>query len=115
MRLPKTYVIVLAGLLLFASVLFLVYRGVPPFDTVAVFVTTSLSAVIVLMVFGIIGGAFVGMLLAHRLLAAREFSPFERSVLAGLDEVRENQRVTMERLTALEKRSERLDETRRAR
>lgn len=103
MAVPRSYVAALGGLVILAIVTLLAYRGVPPFDSVGVFVVTNLFAVLLLMVFGVIGGAFVGMLLAHRMLSSREFSPFERTVITGIEELREGQRRLEDRLTAAEK------------
>src|SRR5581483_7930316 len=94
--LPVSY-FVLAGALLVAGVFFaLVYLGVPPFDNPGIFVLTNAIGFILLLLLGVVGGAFVGMLLAHRILANRQFTPFERAMMERLDEIRE-------RLDALEK------------
>lgn len=97
MRWPKRYVAAIVVVALLALVPALAYLGVPPFNNTAVFLGVNAASLFILLVFGVIGGAFVGMLLAHRILANREFSPFERTVMEGLAEIRE-------RLDALEKR-----------
>lgn len=97
MRWPKRYVAAIVVVALLALVPALAYLGVPPFNNTAVFLGVNAASLFILLVFGVIGGAFVGMLLAHRILANREFSPFERRVMEGLQEIRE-------RLDALEKR-----------
>ena len=94
---PKRYIAAIVVIALFALVPALAYLGVPPFNNTAVFLGVNAASLFILLVFGVIGGAFVGMLLAHRILANREFSPFERTVMEGLAEIRE-------RLDALEKR-----------
>lgn len=96
-RPPTSYVAVIVALVAIAVLFALVAFGVPPFDNFAVFVFTQLAGALVLLVFGVIGGAFVGMIVAHRILANREFSPFERSVMEGLADIRE-------RLDALERK-----------
>jgi len=106
-RVPKTYIAILTVLGLLAGLTLLVYLGVPPFDSTGVFVLANLVGAIILIVFGVIGGAFVGMLLAHRVLSNTEFTPFERTMLSGLDEMRE-------RLAAIERRLD-LEETKRLR
>lgn len=97
MRVSKRYLAAIAFLLALAVIPALAYLGVPPFNNTAVFLGVNVASVVILLVFGVIGGAFVGMLLAHRILAAREFTPFERRVLESLEEIRT-------RLASLEKR-----------
>ena len=53
------------------------------------FVLTNFIGVVTLLILGVVGGAFVGMLLAHRILGNREFTPFERDVLRSLQEIRD--------------------------
>lgn len=98
MRLSKRYLAAIAFLLVLAVIPALAYMGVPPFNNTAVFLGVNVASVLTLLVFGVIGGAFVGMLLAHRILANREFTPFERRVMESLEEIRT-------RLAELEKRS----------
>lgn len=96
---PARYVAILVGLALFALFLTLTFLGVPPFDNLALFIFTNVAGFFTLLILGVVGGAFVGMLLAHRMLANRQFTPFERTVLEGIEDVRA-------RLDALEKRLE---------
>lgn len=98
-RLPPAYLVAVATLIVLATLVALVAFGVPPFDNFAVFIVSQVAGALTLLVFGVIGGAFVGMLLAHRILANREFSPYERVVLERLEEIRT-------RLDALEKRAD---------
>lgn len=102
MKLPKRYVasIVVVGLL--ALVPALAYMGVPPFNNTAIFLGVNAASFFILLLFGVFGGAFVGMLLAHRILANREFTPYERTVMESLADIRD-------RLDALEKRGEILE------
>lgn len=97
MNLPKRYVAAIATVALLALVPALAYLGVPPFNNTAVFLGVNAASLFILLVFGVIGGAFVGMLLAHRILANREFSPFERTVLESLADIKD-------RLAELERR-----------
>lgn len=98
-RLPISYLALAGALGVVAVFVALIYFGVPPFDNLAVFVISNAVGLVLLLVLGVVGGAFVGMLLAHRMLANREFSPFERTVIENLAEIRE-------RLDALEKERE---------
>lgn len=95
---PVSYWILLGVLAVAASFIALVWLGVPPFDNPAMFVFTTAVGFVLLLILGIVGGAFVGMLLAHRILANRQFTPFERTVLENLEEIRA-------RLDALEGRA----------
>lgn len=98
-RLPPAYLVAIATLVVLAALVALVGFGVPPFDNFAVFIVSQVAGALTLLVFGVIGGAFVGMVLAHRILANREFTPYERTVLERLEEIRV-------RLEELEKRVE---------
>lgn len=91
------YVAVLLVLAAIATLSTLTFLGVPPFDNLQVFILTSVASVVTLLVLGVVGGAFVGMLIAHRMLASRQFTPFERAVLESLESIKA-------RLDALEKR-----------
>ena len=88
-RLPVSYVALASALGVVAVFVALVYFAIPPFDNLATFILTSAVGFVLLLVFGVVGGAFAGMLLAHRMLANREFTPFERTVIEGLAEVRD--------------------------
>lgn len=99
MRTPKRYIAAIAVVALLALVPALAYVGVPPFNNVSVFLGVNAASLFILLVFGVIGGAFVGMVLAHRILANRDFTPYERTVLENLQQIRD-------RLDALEKQGE---------
>jgi MFS superfamily sulfate permease-like transporter len=86
-RLPAVYVVTLGSLLLIAGFTLVVSFGVPPFDGWQTFLLSQVVGAFTLLVFGVVGGAFVGMLLAHRMLASREFTPFERATLESLEEI----------------------------
>lgn len=100
-RLPASYVVSIVVLGALAILVALVAFGVRPFDNLAVFILSSIASALILLVLGVIGGAFVGMLLAHRILFNREFSPFERTVIESLADIR----ARLERLEA-EKKAE---------
>lgn len=87
--LPVPYLLVMGFLLALGIVVALVAFSVPPFDNLATWIVTSSITVLAYMVFGILGGLFVGMVLAHRVLSNRTFTPFEREVLESLAEIRE--------------------------
>lgn len=99
MRLPKRYLAAIAVVALLALVPALAYMGVPPFNNTAIFLGVNAASFFILLLFGVFGGAFVGMVLAHRILANREFTPYERTVIESLAEIKE-------RLDALEKQGE---------
>ena len=98
-RPPTSYLLILGVLAVIGLMVTLTFLGVPPFDNLPLFILTNVVGFFTLLVLGVVGGAFVGMLLAHRILANRQFSPFERTVLEGIEDVRA-------RLDALEKRLE---------
>lgn len=97
MALSKRYIAAIAFLLLIGLIPALAYMGVPPFNNTPVLLGANVASVLILLVFGIIGGAFVGMILAHRILANRDFTPYERRMLESLEDIKT-------RLDALEKR-----------
>jgi hypothetical protein len=97
MSLSKRYVAAIGFLVLIALIPALAYMGVPPFNNTAVFLGVNVASLLILLVFGVIGGAFVGLVLAHRILANREFTPFERRMLESLEEIKTQ-------MDALEKR-----------
>lgn len=105
MRLPKRYLAAVVAVALLALVPVLAYLGVPPFNNTAAFFNFNAVALVSLLLFGVLGGAFVGMVLAHRILANREFSPYERTVLERLAEIRD-------RLDSIEKRTEEIERRR---
>ena len=88
-RPPLTYFLVFAGIVLVATLYALVHWAVPPFDNFQVFIVSQLTSIFTLLILGILGGAAVGMLVAHRILSNRDFTPFERSVLESLSDIRE--------------------------
>ena len=88
-RPPTMYLLLLSVVLVLGIVSTLTFLGVPPFDSMRVFIFTNVVGFFTLLTLGVVGGAFVGMLLAHRILGNREFSPFERDVLRSLQEIRD--------------------------
>lgn len=63
--------------------------AVPPFDTLRAFVFSQVASFFTILILSVVGGAAVGMLVAHRILSSRDFSPYERSVLEALTDIRE--------------------------
>lgn len=88
-RPPLTYFLVFGAILVVATLYALVHWAVPPFDNFQVFIVSQLTSIFTLLILGILGGAAVGMLIAHRILSNRDFTPFERSVLESLSDIRE--------------------------
>lgn len=103
-RPPTAYLAVFGGILLVATLSALVHFGVPPFDNFQVFLLSQVASIFTLVLLGVLGGAAVGMLLAHRILSNRDFTPFERSVLESLSDIRERlDRLEADRRAADEK------------
>lgn len=100
-RPPFPFLIAVAGLLAIGALWLLTWLGVPPFDNIAVFLLSNVVALMAVVVLGVLGGAFVGLMLAQRIFATREFSPFERAVLESLHEIRERQEALAARVDAL--------------
>jgi hypothetical protein len=87
-RFPVAYLVVVGALLVAGVFTALVWLGIPPFDSPAIFILSNAIGFVLLLILGVVGGAFVGMLLAHRMLANRQFTPFERTVLESLEDIR---------------------------
>lgn len=88
-RPPVAYLATMSAILLVATLSALVSFGIPPFDSLQVFLLGQVASLFTLLVLGVFGGAAVGMLLAHRILANRDFTPFERSVMESLADIQE--------------------------
>lgn len=71
-----------------AALILLAWLGIGPFGNVAVFVLSNVVGFFALLVLGVLGGAFVGMLVAHRIFSHEEFTPFERAVMQSLDDLK---------------------------
>lgn len=87
-RFPGGYVAALLVILALAAVMVLTWFGVPPFDNTAVFVLSNVVGFFAILVLAVLGGAFVGLVLAQRIFVARDFSPFERAVMESLAELK---------------------------
>lgn len=98
-RWPPAYVASLIVLAVIGVLVTLTMLAIPPFDNLQVFILFNVIGFFALLVLGVVGGAFVGLLLAQKLIANRQFTEFERTLLQGIEDVRE-------RLDSLEKRLE---------
>ncbi len=78
--------LVVVGLLISIEV-GIVTRRINPFDVVTFFFI-MVSALVVIAVLAIIGATFVGIYISHRILAARDFTPFEQEMLKMSEEVK---------------------------
>jgi hypothetical protein len=99
MKIPLPYILLLATVIVLGAVVALVWFN---FLTVSAifFELTNIVLLSLLFVFAALGGAFVGMLMTHRMLANREFSPTERTVL----EINAEIRAVSKRLEAMEEK-----------
>lgn len=87
-RPPTPFLVGLASIVAVALLSALVTLGVPPFDSIQVFLIGQVTGFFTLLVLGVLGGAAVGMLVAHGILSNRDFTPFERSVMESLADIR---------------------------
>lgn len=78
--------LVIVGLLISIEI-GIVMRVIDPFDVVTFFFI-MVSALVVIAVLAIIGATFVGIYISHRILAARDFTPFEQEMLKMSEEVK---------------------------
>jgi hypothetical protein len=109
--LPKRYWVALGVVALIFAFILLSATGVLTVESLFLLLVNYVFQVFAVTVLAALGGVFLGMVLAHRMLASRGFTPFERELLQTLAEVRtELQRIQsreeglQERLAALEKR-----------
>lgn len=65
------------------------FVGILPVEQAFVVATSFILAQAIAVILAFIGGLMVGLFLAHRILGARDFTPFERAVLEGQDEIRQ--------------------------
>lgn len=65
------------------------FFGILPVEQAFVVATSFILAQAIAVILAFIGGLMVGLFLAHRILGARDFTPFERAVLEGQDEIRQ--------------------------
>ncbi|HVL86791.1 MAG TPA: hypothetical protein VM681_02090 [Candidatus Thermoplasmatota archaeon] len=89
MSLPKAYLALLALVGLAFAAVALTATGVVTVESVFLLLLNYVFQVFAVTVLAALGGVFVGMLLAHRILSTRGFSAFERELLETLGDVRE--------------------------
>ena len=78
--------LVIVGLLV-AIELAILFGVVNPYDVVTFFFI-MVAALVVIAVLAVIGAAFLGIYISHRILSTRDFTPFEQEMLRMADEVR---------------------------
>lgn len=66
----------------------ILFGVVNPYDVVTFFFI-MIAALIVISVLAIIGAAFLGVYISHRILSTRDFTPFEQEMLQMAEEVRQ--------------------------
>ncbi len=88
-ELPVTYIMGLAALTFLGVLLAATAVGIV--DVESLYLWLLGNTFVAIMAFGLValGGAFVGMLVAFQIFNNREFTPFERAVVDGLDDIRE--------------------------
>lgn len=87
-RPPTPFIVGFACIMVTILLFALTTLGVPPFDGIQVFLLGQVAGFFTLLVLGVLGGAALGMLLAHGILSSRSFTPFERSVMESLADIR---------------------------
>lgn len=87
-RPPLGYLALLGLVAALAAFVVLGFAGVLPVDQLFVLATSFILAQAIAVILAFIGGLMVGLFLAHRILGSRDFTPFERAVLEGQEEIR---------------------------
>ncbi len=117
-RLPASYVMILVALVAAGVYIALSLAGVIPIENLFVLMVQYTLAFIMLMVLGVVGGVFLGMVVAHRMLAERDFTPVERLTIethAAVKEIRERLDAIDSRLTRIEEGTESIETVRTSR
>ncbi len=78
--------LLVVGILL-AIELSILFGVLNPFDVVTFFFT-MVSALVIIAVLAIIGAAFLGIYVSHRILSTQAFTPFEQEMLEMAQEVK---------------------------
>lgn len=111
MDLPKRYWVALGFLVLLGLFTGLSAFGLLTVESLFLLLVNYVFQIFAVTVLAALGGVFLGMVLAHRMLASRGFTPFERELLGTLADVKtELQRLqardaeVQERVTSMEKR-----------
>ncbi|HWG92278.1 MAG TPA: hypothetical protein VNZ52_15615 [Candidatus Thermoplasmatota archaeon] len=66
----------------------LAFLGIIPLDSLFLYILNNVLGFVAVALLAAVGGVFLGMLLAHRALATREFSPVERAMMETSQEVK---------------------------
>lgn len=113
MTLPRGYLAALGGIVGLFAFFALVALGSITLESVFLLLLNYVFQVFAVTVLAALGGVFLGMVLAHRMLASRGFTPFERELLEAVVEVRaqlqkrEQREIELqERLASIEKKLE---------
>lgn len=111
MGLPKAYIAALLLVGLLFALIAASAAGLLTVESLFLLLVNYVFQIFAVTVLAALGGVFLGMVLAHRILASRGFTPFERELLQTMAEVKtELQRIqardaeVRERLDGLEKR-----------
>ena len=113
-RLPGsliTTILVVLGTGLFVA---LAWLNIIPLESLFLNLLNIILSVVAVALLAAIGGIFLGMFLAHRMLATREFSPVERAMMEASHDIKaltarveKLETTLMERLQRLEERDQR--------
>lgn len=111
MQLPKRFWVALGLVVLVGLFTGLSAFGLLTVESLFLLLVNYVFQIFAVTVLAALGGVFLGMLMAHRMLASRGFTPFERELLQTLADVKtELQKLqareteVQERLGGLEKR-----------
>ncbi len=104
-RVPVSYMLILVALVAAATYIVLSIMGVIPVEDLFVLMVQYTLTFFMLMVLGVVGGVFLGMVMAHRMLSAQDFTPVERLTIethAAVKGMSEQMDVMASRLDRLE-------------
>lgn len=111
MRPPRGYLALLAIVAVAFGFVALHVGGVLTVENLFLLLVNYVFQVFAVTVLAALGGVFLGLVLGHRMLASRAFTPFERELLQALGHLRARlealdarDRELRERLEGLEKR-----------
>lgn len=95
---PAPYILGLVLIGSLALLFVLTYAGIIPVDSVYFFFFSNSAIAVLVMALSALGGAFVGMLVSHRILSGREFTPLDRRMMEAITDLQQ----TVEDLQATE-------------
>ncbi len=87
-RIPLRYVLWTVVLLTLVALGLGTATGLIPFSTLLANFVAFVFWLVLIAVLAVIGGVFLGMLLAHRLISERDFTPFEKEMLKMREDVK---------------------------